>query len=80
MKSVWNYVFIYFLSDIVFHVLGGGGDGCTLNLVTKHHDHWTLHHVRTADKSHIKNDNNNFWTMCVTHEAKMNGHRFHANE
>lgn len=36
-------------------------------------DHWTLHHVGTADKSHIKNDDNNFWTMCVTHEAKWMG-------
>lgn len=53
--------------------VGGGGDGCTLNLVTKHHDHWTLHHVGTADKSHIKNDNNDFWTMCVTHKAKWMG-------
>lgn len=58
MKSVWNYVFIYYLSDIVFHVLGW-----------KRSIMWALQ----IPQSHMKNDNNNFWTMCVTHEAKWMG-------
>lgn len=35
-------------------------------------DHWTIHHVDSADRFHIKSDNINLWLMhnLITYEAK----------
>lgn len=70
MKSAWNYVFIYFL---FFSCL----ESWWMHSESSEQapDHWTVHHAGTADKSHIKSNNNNSSRMCdfIINKAKWKG-------